>query len=1133
MSTFFAKPENALKRAEELIAVGQKNVALQALHDVITSKRHRTWQKVLEKVMIKYIELCVELRKGKMAKDGLIQYRMICQQVNVSSLEEVIRHFLELAEDRAKNAQSKAEQTVLDIDDLEAAEETPESLMLSSVSGENTRDRADREVVTPWLKFLWETYRTVLEILRHNAKLESVYQDTAQRAFAFCLKYKRNTEFRRLSDILRTHLANLNKYPNQQQQSINLNSPESMTMHLETRFSQLNAATELELWQEAYRSIEDIHGLMSMAKKSPKPSMMITYYQKLTQIFWVSENFLFHAYAWYKLYTLTRAQQKNISQDDTKIMASQVLLAALSIPPTEKKASGFHFDFDLEKEKNLRMATLMGFSTNPRRDSLLAELTVKNVITNALPQIKEIYSVLEVEFHPLELSQKVKPLLEFLGEHPTLKLYLKPIQHLVLLRVLKQLSQVYKVLKISEFQKLIPFISFYDAERSIVEAVKHSHLTLRIDHQNGTINFGSESFEAENMRNMLVNLGQRLAKAASLVAPPIDGRFLRMKQDIFVDILRALPEEHHRLLQRKNVIEKRKEEQERSQLLRQKEEEAQKYIQQKVQEETEAQRLHAEAQRREHERAMREKEKQEIEKRIKIATEILKQTKGTLGKDDAELLKLNEQELKRKQLDLLSMDRQEMEKRHLALSKRLDHLERARREEERSLLEQAYIAQQAADLAFHKEQVETLLTASKAQHNAEISEKHRLQRMVADKDEYERELHRHRMEEFSKRNAVLAERYSVLKAKKMAERERIRQEEEAIRVEEERLERIRAEEEQRRVEEEERVRQAEEEKRRLKEEEEKSRKAKLAEIEERKRKREAEIEQASKEREEKERQERELAAKERREKSSVRDEGHRAPSWRDREQQQPPAQSGSWRDRQESEPAVREDKYQPPANREARFAGAGRDGVREDRYAPAADRRVVDREPVTKERDWRSGREDRERESGDRFVERERAPVATDSWRSAGDRGASRDWAAPDRTAPARAAPSNFDRGAGGEDRGSFRREAGDRAERPADRSRREVPENDWRSSARPVESEPVEQRRAAAAEPERRVPPVVERERAPIVFERKVEERKPAAEERKPAPAEEESSALAPPQETDDGFTKVVSAKKKTGRKP
>ena len=87
----FQKPENALKRAEELLTVGQRGAALHALHDVITSRRHRTWAKAHEKIMMKYVELCVEMKRARFARDGLVQYRQVCQQVNVGSLEEVRR----------------------------------------------------------------------------------------------------------------------------------------------------------------------------------------------------------------------------------------------------------------------------------------------------------------------------------------------------------------------------------------------------------------------------------------------------------------------------------------------------------------------------------------------------------------------------------------------------------------------------------------------------------------------------------------------------------------------------------------------------------------------------------------------------------------------------------------------------------------------------------------------------------------------------------------------------------------------------------------------------------------------------------------------------------------------------------
>ena len=93
------------------------------------------------------------------------------------SLEKAVAHFLRKAEDAASEAQVRAEKIALDIEDLEA-EESVESLLVKAVTGEDSKDRNDREIVMPALKFLWETYKLALDILRNNNKLEVLYNVT-------------------------------------------------------------------------------------------------------------------------------------------------------------------------------------------------------------------------------------------------------------------------------------------------------------------------------------------------------------------------------------------------------------------------------------------------------------------------------------------------------------------------------------------------------------------------------------------------------------------------------------------------------------------------------------------------------------------------------------------------------------------------------------------------------------------------------------------------------------------------------------------------------------------------------------------------------------------------------------------
>jgi translation initiation factor 3 subunit A len=333
----FTKPEAVLKQAEGLISVGQSHAALQSLSEMFSSKRFRaTPITSLEPIMLRFVELSVEMRKGRTAKEGLMQYKNIAQNASVSSVEVVITKFIQLGEQKVVEAQQKASQieaagsSKIDIDDLEASE-TPESILLGAVSGDVSKDRTDRALVTPWLKFLWESYRTALETLKNNARLENIYQQIAQQAFKFCLAHARKVEFRRLCETLRLHLANVAKYSHQPH-SINLSDPDTLQHHLDTRFAQLNTSVQLELWQEAFRSVEDVHHLLTLAKKAPKAAMMANYYEKLTKIFLMSGNSLFHAAAWNRYYAIISANPGLKSEEEIKTIAGQVLVSALAVP---------------------------------------------------------------------------------------------------------------------------------------------------------------------------------------------------------------------------------------------------------------------------------------------------------------------------------------------------------------------------------------------------------------------------------------------------------------------------------------------------------------------------------------------------------------------------------------------------------------------------------------------------------------------------------------------------------------------------------------------------------------------------------------------------------------------------------
>ncbi|XP_041424299.1 eukaryotic translation initiation factor 3 subunit A isoform X2 [Xenopus laevis] len=874
MPVYFQRPENALKRANEFLEVGKKQPALDVLYDVIKSKKHRTWQKIHEPIMLKYLELCVDLRKSHLAKEGLYQYKNICQQVNIKSLEDVVRAYLKLAEERTESAKESSQQMVLDIEDLDNIQ-TPESVLLSAVSGEDTQDRTDRLLLTPWVKFLWESYRQCLDLLRNNSKVERLYHDIAQQAFKFCLLYTRKAEFRKLCDNLRMHLSQIQRHHNQST-AINLNNPESQSMHLETRLVQLDSAISMELWQEAFKAVEDIHGLFALSKKPPKPQLMANYYNKVSTVFWKSGNALFHASTLHRLYHLSREMRKNLTQEEMQRMSTRVLLATLSIPITPERTDIARLlDMDgIIVEKQRRLATLLGLQSPPNRAGLIKDMVRFNVMQYILPEVKELYNWLEVDFHPLKLCDRVTKVLDWIKEQaekePELQQYVPQLQSNTVLRLLQQVAQIYQTIEFSRLASLLPFVDAFLLERAIVDAARHCNLQVRIDHTSRTLSFGSDlnystredapvgpflqNMPSEHIRNQLTAMSSVLSKAVATIKP---AHVLQEKEEqhqiAIVSYQKNSRKEHQRILARRQTIEERKERLENLNIQREKEEHEQREAELQKVRKAEEERLRQEAKEREKERILQEHE-QIKKKTVRERLEQIKKTEfGAKAFKDIDIENLEELDpdfIMAKQVEQLEKEKRELQDRLKNQEKKIDYFERAKRLEEIPPLKKAYDEQRISDMELWEQQEEERISTLLLEREKAVEHKNRMSRMLEDKESFVSELKASRQSVFEAKLKQFQERLAEEKHARLEERKRQRKEERRIayyRDKEEEEQRLKEEQLKQEQEEREKI---ENEKREAEQREYQERIKKLEEQERKKRQRELEIEERERKREE-------------------------------------------------------------------------------------------------------------------------------------------------------------------------------------------------------------------------------------------------------------------------------------------
>lgn len=753
-----------------------------------------------------------------------------------------------MAEEKVKTAQAKADEVqssletsaaTASVDDLEASE-TPESILLSTVSGEQSRDRTDRAIVTPWLKFLWETYRTVLDILRNNARLEIMYQTTAMQAFDFCQKYARKTEFRRLCELLRNHVQTASKYSTQMH-AINLSDPDTLQRHLETRFQQLNVAVELELWQEAFRSVEDIHNLLNLSKRPPKNIMMANYYEKLTRIFLVGENYLFHAAAWSRYYNLLRQSAAMVAQGQSKKSdnpaaseadltkaASFVLLSALAIPViSTSRSRGALVDIDeAKKNKNSRLTHLLGMSQAPTRAVLFKDAMSKGLLKRARSEIRDLYNILEVDFHPLSICQKISPILAKIGADAEMEKYVLPLQQVILTRLFQQLSQVYETVDLEFVEKLAKFPEPFEVSRDTIEKFimngnKKGDLAIRMDHATGVLSFdtdvfssskavhagsGSGSAESESIsvqrlqntpseivRTQLTRLAKSLYITCQYIDPSFNEARIKARDAAYARARAGAEKEHLETIARKEIIHKRKEEASEILARKEKEDATRKRIRAQQLQEAEDKRLAQEQKDREDKRLKAELDRVRVEE-LKKQIEGLKIGPKALDIDLDDLDNLDANRLRAMKLAQLEREKNDVIEKLRVTGKRIDHLERAFRKEEAKKLPEDYAQQRERDLSAYEKTREQALKDAEAKHTEDLELAHRLQRLVPLYESFKSSVVERRHDEFEKRRRdaekelekQISQRRKEHKEMKVRQRREIEEQERILREEEER-----------------------------------------------------------------------------------------------------------------------------------------------------------------------------------------------------------------------------------------------------------------------------------------------------------------------------------------------------------
>ena len=537
--------EDLLQKITDLEGIDD-NKALTLVNDYMKSSKKKTWSKSMDELMKKFIEIIIDQNQIKYFKEALTFCRSLTQANYIKQFEGIVKNAKDLLLEKRKTSSEKYKD--FKISNRSLIEEEKEGEFEEYFS--DSPNAIDEELFLTEQKFIWEAYKTLLDLTKTNSKLFNLYAQILKDCFTFCGENQRNHEFKALCDSVRNHLYTLKKNENKPNfaNKIQISDPSVLKILIQTCINQIETANKLEEWEESFKTSEKIVSFIEEYEKLPSksqnqnnkktlkipPLFEIELYNHIQKLLWVANYPLYHSYAMMsikdilennktKMENLNEKEKEKLNMFNLEKINERMILAFLATPIKNAYTNFTKIGEELFEENNdteiktcQKMMKILKVNHVPSRKYLFGYLLNNKVVNNSSNDIKELFEIFEYEKNPIILAKKaVKYIVKIFEKENEYTPYLKKIQENLITKVLMFMPSIYKNISLTRIINLFKDLKIdpYEITDIISESSRNNLFKCKINIKNDLVEFVTNESSQEKFNSLIEEFLKNSKKA--------------------------------------------------------------------------------------------------------------------------------------------------------------------------------------------------------------------------------------------------------------------------------------------------------------------------------------------------------------------------------------------------------------------------------------------------------------------------------------------------------------------------------------------------------------------------------------------------------------------------------------------